>query len=75
MRGPDWDREEFEREHSTVLEFLAERCDRVLTATLPLDLGRPRAAAEGRKPMRRSSVGTNRRGAALDLRGFRGAPC
>jgi hypothetical protein len=28
------------------LRFLAERCDRVLTVTAPLDLGRPRAGAK-----------------------------
>jgi lysophospholipase L1-like esterase len=45
VRGLDWDRDAFERGHRTALAFLAERCDRVLTLTVPLDLGRPRAGA------------------------------
>jgi lysophospholipase L1-like esterase len=45
VRGLDWDRDTFERGHRTALAFLAERCDRVLTLTVPLDLGRPRAGA------------------------------
>lgn len=45
VRTPDWDRDAFERDHRSALAFLAERCERVLTATVPLDLGRPRAGA------------------------------
>ena len=45
VRALDWDRAAFERDHTAVLAFLAERCDRVLTVTVPLDLGRPRAGA------------------------------
>ena len=47
VRGLDWDRFAFERGHTRALAFLAGRCDRVLTATMPLDLGRPRARARG----------------------------
>jgi lysophospholipase L1-like esterase len=43
-RAPGWDAAAFERDHSAALAFLAGRCDRVLTVTVPLDLGRPRAA-------------------------------
>ena len=46
VRGLDWDRAAFERGHRAALAFLAERCDRVLTMTVPLDLGRPRAGAK-----------------------------
>jgi lysophospholipase L1-like esterase len=46
VRALDWDRDAFERGHRTALDFLNDRCDRVLTATVPLDLGRPRAAAK-----------------------------
>jgi len=46
VRGLDWDRARFERGHNTALAFLGERCDRVLTMTVPLDLGRPRAGAK-----------------------------
>jgi lysophospholipase L1-like esterase len=45
VRLPAWDRAAFERDHRAGVAFLAERCDRVLTATVPLDLGRPRAGA------------------------------
>jgi lysophospholipase L1-like esterase len=46
VRALDWDPAGFEADHRLALEFLAERCDRVLTATAPLDLGRPRAGAK-----------------------------
>jgi lysophospholipase L1-like esterase len=46
VRGLDWDRAAFERGHRTALAFLGERCERVLTLTVPLDLGRPRAGAK-----------------------------
>jgi lysophospholipase L1-like esterase len=46
VRALDWDRATFETGHRTALGFLRERCDRVLTATVPLDLGRPRAGAK-----------------------------
>ena len=46
VRGLDWERAAFERGHRTALAFLAERCERVLTLTVPLDLGRPRAGAK-----------------------------
>jgi lysophospholipase L1-like esterase len=49
VRALDFDGPAFARDHATALAFLAERCERVLGATLPLDLGRPRAGhlAEG----------------------------
>ncbi len=46
VRSIDWDAAGFERDYRTALSFLAGRCDRVLTATAPLDLGRPRAGAK-----------------------------
>jgi lysophospholipase L1-like esterase len=46
VRGLDWDRAAFERDHAAAMAFLRERCDRVLTATVPVDLGRPRAGAK-----------------------------
>jgi lysophospholipase L1-like esterase len=42
VRLPDWDPAEFEAHVEVALRFLRERCDRVMTATIPLDLGRPR---------------------------------
>ena len=46
VRAPDFDRDQFERDYGFALEFLSARCARVLTLTIPLDLGRPRASAE-----------------------------
>jgi lysophospholipase L1-like esterase len=46
VRSLDWDPAAFEADHRLALGFLEERCDRVLTVTAPLDLGRPRAGAK-----------------------------
>jgi lysophospholipase L1-like esterase len=73
VRQLDWDRAAFERGHATALGFLAERCDRVLTATVPLDLGRPRAGAKVQEV--NAAIEASARGAGalvLDLRGFGG---
>jgi lysophospholipase L1-like esterase len=43
VRALDWDRDAFERGHRAALGVLRDRCDRLLTLTVPLDLGRPRA--------------------------------
>ena len=50
--------------------FLSERCERVLTATFPLDLGRPRAGwlAEGNAAVERNARAAG--ALLLDLRGF-----
>jgi lysophospholipase L1-like esterase len=73
VRAPDWDRDAFERGHATALAFLAERCDRVLTATVPLDLGRPRAGAKVQEANAAIEASARRAGAlVLDLRGFGG---
>jgi lysophospholipase L1-like esterase len=45
VRSVDWDPSAFGRDFEVALRFLGARCDRVLTVTAPLDLGRPRAAA------------------------------
>jgi lysophospholipase L1-like esterase len=69
-RALDWDRTAFERDHSAALGFLAARCDRVLTLTVPLDLGRPLAA---RVPEVNAAIETSARAAGalvLDLRDF-----
>lgn len=42
LRLPGFDPARFERRHDEALAFLRERCDRVLTLTIPLDMGRPR---------------------------------
>ena len=46
VRAADFDGDEFERDHRVALQYLTGRCERVLTLTIPLDLGRPRASAE-----------------------------
>jgi lysophospholipase L1-like esterase len=57
VRGLDFDEDTFERDHRDALEFLARRCERVLTCTIPLDLGRPRAGhvREGNAAIERSA--------------------
>ncbi len=49
VRALDWDAREFERSYREALQFLRERCDRVLTMAAPLDLGRPRAGSKVRE--------------------------
>lgn len=46
VRSVNWDAAAFQSRFRTALDFLSERCDRVLTMTAPLDLGRPRAGAK-----------------------------
>jgi lysophospholipase L1-like esterase len=46
VRSFDWDPVRFEHHYLQALAFLRARCDRVLTVTAPLDLGRPRAGAK-----------------------------
>jgi lysophospholipase L1-like esterase len=71
VRALDWDREEFERGHDAALGFLAARCDRLLTATVPLDLGRPRAGAKVAEVNAAIEASALRHGAlVLDLRAF-----
>jgi lysophospholipase L1-like esterase len=45
-RSVDWDAAAFASDFRHALAFLRERCERVLTVTAPLDLGRPRAGAK-----------------------------
>jgi lysophospholipase L1-like esterase len=46
VRALDWDARAFEAGFQEALAFLRFRCDRVLTVTAPLDVGRPRAGAK-----------------------------
>jgi lysophospholipase L1-like esterase len=48
VRGLDWDVDAFARGFRASLAFLAARCQRTLTVTAPLDLGRPRVGAKVR---------------------------
>jgi lysophospholipase L1-like esterase len=43
VRALDWDGHEFAWKLDRILRSLADRCERTLTLTIPLDLGRPRA--------------------------------
>jgi lysophospholipase L1-like esterase len=73
VRALDWDRAAFEHGHTAALAFLAERCDRVLTATVPLDLGRPRAGARVREANAAIEASARKAGAlVLDLRSYGG---
>jgi hypothetical protein len=46
VRAPDWDASAFAPRFREALAFLGERCDRTLTMTAPLDLGRPHAGVK-----------------------------
>ena len=46
VRAFDWDPFAYEAALGEALAFVAARCERTLTATIPLDLGRPRAGAK-----------------------------
>ena len=46
VRAPDWDPDRFAASYAAALDFLAARCDRVLTANAPLRLGVPLAGAQ-----------------------------
>ncbi len=48
VRALDWDAAAFDAGFREALTFLSERCERVLTVTAPLDLGRPRAGEKVR---------------------------
>jgi lysophospholipase L1-like esterase len=72
VRSPDWDAGAFAADLRIALRFLVARCERVLTATAPLDLGRPRAG--GAKVRELNEAVTSAAGElgahVLDLRSF-----
>ena len=49
VRAADWSATQFEPDFRAALSFLAARCERTLTLTVPLDLGRPRARSKARR--------------------------
>jgi lysophospholipase L1-like esterase len=71
VRSVDWDATVFTGAYGAALDFLADRCDRVLTATAPLTLGLPPA---GHKVDKLNAIVVHeagRRGAlVVDLSGF-----
>ena len=70
VRALGFDEAAFARDHGAALDFLAERCERVLAVTIPLDLGRPPAGyvAEGNAAIERNARETG--ALVLDLRDF-----
>jgi lysophospholipase L1-like esterase len=73
VRAPDWDPDAFAGDLRTVLAYLAERCDRIVVLTIPLDLGRPRAGAKVELANATIESAAREVGATIvDLRGFRG---
>ena len=72
VRAPDWNAAAFERDFAPALAFLAARCDRTLTLTAPLALGRPRAGGKVRELNAAIVRAAQARGALVaDLSGFR----
>jgi lysophospholipase L1-like esterase len=72
VRAPGWDPDSFGAHLEQALAFVRERCERVLTATIPLDLGRPRTGAQR---VQEANAEIERAAGAhqalvLDLRGF-----
>ena len=70
VRTLDWDPAAFASDVETVLAFLGERCDRVLTVLIPLDLGRPRAAGVEEANAAIAAAAARHGALVLDLRGF-----
>lgn len=73
VRAHDWDAQAYDADLRRALEFLAVRCDRVLTLTIPLDLGRPRAGAkveQANAVIERAAA--DHAALVADLRGFGG---
>jgi lysophospholipase L1-like esterase len=73
VRRADWDEAYFEPRYREALEFIAAHSDRTLTATIPIDLGRPRAGAkveDANKLIER--VARDAGALVTDLRGFKG---
>ena len=71
VRATTWDPAAFERGHRAALAVLAARCDRLLTLTIPLDLGRPRAGRRVQRANAAIEASAREAGALiLDLRRF-----
>jgi lysophospholipase L1-like esterase len=70
VRSPDWDPAAFAADHAVAADLLAERCDRLLLVTLPLALGRPRAAGVPAANAMIEAAARERDALVLDLRDF-----
>jgi lysophospholipase L1-like esterase len=73
LRLPSFDLPRFEQLHRQALGFLEGRCDRLLTLTIPLDMGRPRNRQLNEQVNRAIERSAAANGAmVLDLRHFGG---
>jgi lysophospholipase L1-like esterase len=73
VRALEWDVRAYDADLRRALEFLAVCCDRLLTLTIPLDLGRPRAGAKVEEANAVIERAAADHGALVaDLRGFGG---
>jgi lysophospholipase L1-like esterase len=73
VRSVDWDPASFEPRYRQALEFVAQRANRTLTATIPFDLGRPRAGAKVEDANRLiERVAADTSALVMDLRRFKG---
>ncbi len=73
VRDYDWDPDGFAAPYREALGFIAERCERVVVATIPLDLGRPRAGAKVEEANQLIETAAGEAGAlVVDLRSFGG---
>ena len=73
VRDVDWDESAFESGFREALAFASARAERTLTATIPLDLGRPRAGAKVEDANRVIERAASETGAlVVDLRAFKG---
>ncbi len=71
VRALDWDPGAYAADLGAALGVLRGACDRVLCATIPLDLGRPRAGAKVPEANRAIDAAAREHGAlVLDLREF-----
>jgi lysophospholipase L1-like esterase len=73
LRRPGFDPEHYAADLEVALAFLRGRCDRLLTATIPLDMGRPRNPELIEQANRTVEAEAAKHGAlVLDLRRFGG---
>jgi lysophospholipase L1-like esterase len=73
VRQPGWDPEAFAAAFGSALRFLGKRCDRILTLTIPLDMGRPPALDRIEEANRVIESAAREAGAlVVDLRRFGG---
>ncbi len=73
LRLPTFDVDSFEQLHGQGLSFLSNRCDHLLTLTIPLDMGRPgnpELIEQTNRAIERSAA--HHRASVLDLRRFGG---